>query len=81
MEPRRKVTCWYRWDPAKKTWAYNHLQFGHVRGDHPEPLFPSQIKPFTEGRWRRTWAYMDADNYVEWEGRLYDSESSRYKYI
>lgn len=38
----RAATTWYRWDPERCDWKYNHFQFGKCNDSRPKPMFAGQ---------------------------------------
>lgn len=61
----KPVTLWYRYDPEKEIWNYNHLEYGHSTETAPAPNCDYQRRAWKNGIWRKEHTNMNKQNVVQ----------------
>ena len=59
----KPITVWKAWDKELEAFVHNHIEDGHSHRDMPSATFATQ-KHWTNSKWLREHAYLDADNRV-----------------
>lgn len=53
----RPVTTWYRWNPKKQRWEYNHFEFGTTLNSQPTPESDRQVGVWPKARWAKRFGF------------------------
>lgn len=52
----RPITTWYRWDKKKKSWKYNHFEFGVSDAEKPTPESKQQ-ESWNNNKWNKKYGF------------------------
>jgi hypothetical protein len=60
----KKVTIWTRFNTKTNEYDHNHIEYGHVKGDSPEPKSKEQINSWKDAVWQKQFGILDGIRFV-----------------